>query len=64
MATATAAAAFRATWRPGRRVQEVAAPRRRGTIRVVLGAGVNALILVGLDGVPPAIFGPAQLILL
>ena len=61
---ATAAATFQATWRIGRRVQEVAAPHRRGSIRAVLGAGVNAIIIVGLDGSHPANFRPAQLILL
>jgi hypothetical protein len=55
------AASFHATWRIGRRVQEVAAPRRKGSVRTVLGVGANAVIVVSLDGRPPANFRPAQL---
>lgn len=58
------ATTFTLTWRPGRRVQEVAAPHRRGTIRLVRGTGINAVIIVGLDGRPPASFRPVQLRLL
>ena len=60
----TSAQTFRQAWRPGRRVQERAAPRRTGTIRAVAGTGVNARIFVTLPGVPPASFRPSQLTLL
>lgn len=58
---ATAAQTFQQTWRVGRRVQETAAPHRKGTIRARAGTGVNARITVALDGRPPATFTPAQL---
>lgn len=58
---ASAAQTFHQTWRPGKRVQEVAPPHRKGTIRAVRGTGPNAVITVGLDGRPPARFRPAQL---
>ena len=61
---ASAAATFQATWKIGRRVQEAAAPHRKGSIRLVRGAGVNAVITVGLDGSHLANFRPAQLTLL
>jgi hypothetical protein len=43
------------------RVQEIAPPHRRGSVRVVRGSGVNATIVVNLDGHPPTSFRPAQL---
>lgn len=46
------------------RVQEVASPHRKGTVRAVKGTGVNAVITVGLDGRPPTNFRPADLKLL
>jgi len=55
------AASFQQTWHPGRRVQEKAAPHRKGSVRVVHGSGVNAVVVVNLDGRPPANFRPAQL---
>lgn len=58
---ATAATTFAQTWRIGRRVQEKAAPHRKGTIRARNGTGANARILVGLDGRPPHTFTPGQL---
>ena len=58
---ATAAQVFQQTWRIGRRVQENAAPHRKGTIRARRGTGANAVITVNLDGRPPASFRPAQL---
>ena len=58
---ATAAQTFQQTWRIGRRVQEVATPHRKGSVRVVQGTGPNAVIVVNLDGHPPASFHPAQL---
>ena len=61
---ATAAATFQQTWRIGRRVQENAAPRRKGSIRVVQGTGSNAVIVVNLDGRAPTSFQPGQLTLL
>lgn len=64
MATATAAATFQARWKPGRRVQETSGAHRKGTIRAVRGTGTNAVITVNLDGKPPALFRPAQLILI
>lgn len=61
MAATSAAASFHATWRIGRRVQEVAPPGRIGVIRAVQGTGVNAAIVVNLSGRPPQNFRPAQL---
>jgi len=58
---AAAAQTFQQKWKPGRRVQEVALPHRKGAIRAVRGTGQNAVITVGLDGRPPANFRPAQL---
>ena len=46
------------------RVQEVASPHRKGTVKAVAGVGVNAVITVGLDGRPPVNFRPADLKLL
>jgi hypothetical protein len=54
-------ATFQQTWRIGRRVQEKASPHRKGTIRARRGTGTNAVIVVNLDGRPPASFRPAQL---
>lgn len=51
------AAAFKVT----QRVQEVASPHRKGTVRAVKGTGVNAVITVNLDGRAPQDFRPAQL---
>lgn len=61
---ATSASTFNALWRPGKRVQEVARPRRKGTIRHVAGSGANAVVTVGIDGRAPTSFRPAQLILI
>ena len=61
---AASAQTFRLRWRIGRRVQEDAAPHRRGSIRSVRGTGSNATIFVNLDGRPPASFRPSQLTLL
>lgn len=47
--------------RIGNRVQEIASPHRKGTVSVVRGSGVNAVIVVRLDGRPPTSFRPAQL---
>lgn len=65
MATAAQAAAqtFHQQWHPGRRVREAAPPHRKGTIRVVQGTGLNAVIVVGVDGRPSVSFRPAQLTL-
>lgn len=52
---------FQQTWKIGRRVQENAAPRRKGTIKARQGTGANAVIVIALDGRPPASFHPAQL---
>jgi hypothetical protein len=51
-------------WHVGRRVQELAAPHRKGSIRAVRGTGPSAQITVALDGRPPQNFRPAQLRLL
>ncbi|GEM_PF-7002259 len=48
----------------GRRVQEIPAPHRKGTIAVVHGRGPGAIITVRLDGTHPANFSPGQLTLL
>ena len=61
---ATAAATFQQAWHIGRRVQENAAPRRKGTIRVVSGTGANAVVVVNVDGRAPQNFQPGQLTLL
>ena len=61
---AAAAQTFQQQWRPGRRVQEAAAPHRQGSIKARQGTGENARITVALDGRPPVTFKPAQLILL
>jgi hypothetical protein len=61
---AASAQVFQQQWRPGRRVQEIAAPRRKGTVRARQGTGANARITVTLDGRPPATFRPGQLTLL
>jgi hypothetical protein len=62
---ATSAQATSGTpFRIGRRVQEIPAPHRKGTVAVVHGSGVNAVITVRLDGFHPANFRPAQLRLL
>ena len=58
---ATATSSFSALWKPGKRVQEVASPHRRGTIRHVAGSGSNAIVVVGLDGRAPQNFHPPQL---
>lgn len=58
---ATAAQTFQQEWHPGVRVQEVASPHRKGTIRAVQGTGPNAIVVVNLDGRPPATFRPSQL---
>ena len=50
-----------AVFRIQQRVQEVASPHRKGTVRAVAGSGVNAVVTVNLDGRPPANFRPAQL---
>lgn len=60
MATATQAVSGN-KFRPGKRVQEIPAPHRKGTVVVVHGSGVNAIITVRLDGFHPANFRPAQL---
>lgn len=52
---------FMETWNVGRRVQEIAVPHRKGTVRNVFGTGPNARVLVALDGLPAATFYPAQL---
>ena len=61
---ATAASSFSALWKPGKRVQEISPPHRRGAIRSVRGSGSNAIVVVGLDGRAPQNFRPAQLKLL
>jgi hypothetical protein len=58
---ATAASSFSSLWRPGRRVQELASPHRKGTIRAVKGSGNNAQVTVGLDGRAPVTLHPPQL---
>ena len=52
---------FFTRWHPGKRVQEVNRPFRKGTIRATIG---TTIIVVGLDGRPPANFYPSQLTLL
>lgn len=54
-------ATFQQIWRVGRRVQENAAPHRKGSIRARKGTGANARITVNLDAHPPQTFHPAQL---
>ena len=54
-------ATFQQTWRIGRSVQEIAAPHRKGEIRVVQGTGPLARIVVNLAGAAPTSFRPAQL---
>ena len=61
---ASAAQTFRQRWKIGRRVQENAAPHRKGSIRFVRGTGSNAVVIVNLDGRPPASFRPSELTLL
>ena len=58
---ATAAQTFQQMWRIGRRVQEAAAPHRKGSIRARAGTGPNARITVNLDGRPPVTLRPGQL---
>ena len=60
----TSSQTFQQQYRVGRRVQEAAAPNRRGSIKARQGTGPNARITVALDGRPPQTFRPAQLILL
>ena len=43
------------------RVQEIASPHRKGTVRAVAGVGNNAQVTVNLDGRPPTNFRPAQI---
>jgi len=43
------------------RVQELAPPHRKGTVRHVAGTGSNATVTVNLDGRAPTSFRPAQL---
>jgi hypothetical protein len=45
----------------GSRVQEVAAPHRKGTVRAIRGRGASAVIAVGLDGYTIAYFRPSAL---
>ena len=54
-------ATFQQIWKVGRRVQEKAAPHRKGSIKARRGTGANAVIVVNVDGRPPASFHPAQL---
>jgi hypothetical protein len=61
---ATAAATFQQAWRIGRQVQELAAPHRKGSIRVRIGTGASATIIVNIPGGHPVSFRPAQLRLL
>ena len=58
---AAAAQSFAQKWRIGRRVQEVAAPHRKGSIRARHGTGNNAVLTVAVDGRAPQNFHPAQL---
>lgn len=51
-------------FRRSQRVREVIAPFRHGTISVVVGVGVNAVIIVNLDNWHPVRFRPSQLELL
>ena len=53
-----------AVFKTGNRVQEVARPHRKGTVRIVHGTGINAQVWVNLDSWHPASFFPAQLALL
>lgn len=50
-------------YRPGQRVQEAAAPHRKGTVTAVKGRGAFALIWVRLDGLGTAAFRPGGLTL-
>lgn len=56
-----AAISFQATWHTGRRVQMTARPRRKGTITAVQGTGLNASIIVSLDGWQVVAFRTYQL---
>lgn len=51
-----------AVFRVPQRVQEAAAPHRKGTVKAVQGSGENARITVALDGWHPVTFHPAQLV--
>lgn len=51
-------------FRVGARVQEIAAPHRKGTVRAIKRTGPTALIWVGLDGYTIAVFHPSGLTLL
>ena len=53
-----------AVFKAGNRVQEVAFPHRKGTVRVVSNPGPYATILVNLDSWHPASFRTYQLKLL
>lgn len=58
---ATAAAAFGTLWRAGKRVQQTAAPHRKGTIARVAGAGPGARVTVNFDGWHPLTLSASQL---
>jgi hypothetical protein len=51
-------------FRVNERVQEIASPHRKGTVRLILRSGVNATIWVQLDSWYRVSFRPAQLKLL
>jgi hypothetical protein len=53
---------FQVRWRPGRRVQEIAPPHRKGVIIAVQGTGGNASITVALFGHGAHNFRPGQLL--
>jgi hypothetical protein len=50
-----------AVFKARQRVQEVAAPHRKGTVRNADGTGLNATIWVDLDGWHPVPYKPAQI---
>lgn len=62
---ASAPTPFQLLWKPGKGVQEIAPPHRKGVIRAVQGSGpATAIIVVNLAGRGPTSFRPGQLALL
>ena len=54
-------ARFSTLWKPGKRVQQTAAPHRKGTVSRVAGTGQNARITVNFDGGHAVTLYPGQL---
>lgn len=61
---ASAALSWHQMWHAPARVQEIAPPGRKGTIRATSGTGPNAQITVALDGRPAVTLRQSQLILI